>query len=239
MDPRKRDYAQRQFQDAPSEKQLEVDLSQPICWWQGHEKSITDLCFCAQDPRMLVSSGAEGTIAVWDSHSGALDCRIMGHIGSITCVALSPARDELLASGGEDHTVRLWDLGDLQPGTENATASREQPHGFALPHYTLKGHEGGIQCVRFLGDGKLLASASKDCEIRIWNPDLKKGPTLNHTIACAHEAWVSELCWGCDQTSLYSASTDGLIFSWVVPKKYHHTKKKKRNHHDQYAPSHH
>jgi WD40 repeat protein len=225
-DPRKRMYAEKQFKEAPSEKRLEFDLTQPICWWNAHEKTVNDMCFCQQDPRMLVSSGAEGTIAVWNVQDGSLDCRINGHIGQITCVAISPAQDELLASGGEDHTVRLWDLGDLQPGKEDTMASREKPHGHALAHYTLKGHEGGIQCVRFIGDGRLLASASKDCEIRIWNPDLKKGPTLSHKIACAHEAWVSEICWGSDQKEFFSASTDGLIFSWGVPKKYH-TKHKK------------
>jgi len=174
---------------------------------------------------MLASVGSEGTIAVWDSDSGALDCRLMGHIGPITCIAINPISDEHIASGGEDHTVRLWDLKDIEPGSMNAKASREKVIGFNLQHFTLKGHEGGVSAVRYTGDGRLLASTSKDCEIRIWNPNMK-APSLIHKFS-AHEAWVRDICWQRDQSHLFSCSTDGLIFAWQVPDKYQ-IKKQKR-----------
>lgn len=224
-DAKLRYQAQRELNEAPDAQEVEEDLSSPLLAWQGHEKSITEVAFASADPRMLVSSGAEGTIAVWDHTSGALDCRLSGHIGSITSIAVSPQSEELLATGGEDHTVRLWDLHDIEPSTMHAKASREKPIGYNLPHFTLKGHEGGISAVRFTQDGRLLASASKDCEVRIWNPS-RKSPSLVAKFV-AHEAWVRDICWNRDQKFLYSASTDGLIYAWQVPQKYHFKKKKK------------
>lgn len=237
-DARKRYHAEKEFREAPEPEELEEELANPLVWWSAHEKSVSEICFSPQDPRMLASVGAEGSVAIWDSHQGALDCRLMGHIGAITCVSVSPLFDDLVATGGEDHTVRVWDLKDIEPGSMNAKASREKPIGYNLPHFTLKGHEAGIQAVRFMGDGHLLASASKDCEVRIWNPS-KKGPTLHHKIVSAHEAWVTDLAWLDDQSQLFSASTDGLIYSWHVPQKFHVSKKKKKkHHHEQYAPTH-
>jgi WD40 repeat protein len=225
-DARRRYAAQKEMNEAPDAQEVEDELSQPLLAWQAHEKSITELAFAPTDTRMLASVGAEGTVAVWDSTAGALDIRVMGHIGSVTTIAISPATDELIATGGEDHTVRLWDLHDIEPGSMYAKASREKEIGYNLAHFTLKGHEGGISAVRFTGDGRLLASASKDCEIRIWNPS-RKAPALVHKFV-AHEAWVRDIFWQRDQTHLFSGSTDGLIFAWQVPMKYHCKKSKRK-----------
>lgn len=217
--PKKRQEALLQLQGAPEPEDVEYELSQPLLAWQGHEKGISGIAFAPKDPRMLATAGTDGTLAVWDSDTGALDCRLMGHIGPITCVDVSPLSDELVATGGEDHTVRLWDLADIAPGSMAAKASREKLIGYNLAHFTLKGHEGGVTAVKFCVDGKLLASASKDCEVRIWNPS-RKAPTLNMKFT-AHEAWVKGLAWKRDQELLFSASTDGLVFAWGVPHKYH------------------
>jgi len=224
---KKRHEALLQLQGAPEPEDVEYELSQPLLAWQAHEKGLSGIAFAPKDARMLASCGTEGTIAVWDSETGALDCRLMGHIGPITCIDVSPLTDELMATGGEDHTVRLWDLADIAPGSMAAKASREKSIGYNLAHFTLKGHEGGVNAVKFCMDGQLLASASKDCEVRIWNPS-RKSPTLNAKFT-AHEAWVLDLAWKHDQELLFSGSTDGLVFAWHVPNKYH-THAKGRDH---------
>jgi platelet-activating factor acetylhydrolase IB subunit alpha len=202
--------------------------AKPVLYWQAHEKSINDIQFSASDPRILVSVGAEGSVAVWDSSTGALDCRVMGHVGSVTSVAINPVMGEIVATGGEDHTVRLWDLRDVEPGSMSAKSSREKNLGFNLAHFTLKGHTGGISKVRFTGDGRLLASCSKDCDVRIWLPDMTN-PTLLATWT-AHESWIRDLQWTPDQRFLYTGSSDGLVFAWQVPRRWHvkgyHKKKK-------------
>lgn len=192
---------------------------QPLIYWQAHEKSINELRFAPSEGRMLLSVGQEGTLAVWDVENGNLDCRLMGHIGAINTADICGTNEELIATGGEDHTVRLWDLADVDPSSVAAKKSREKIMGLPLAHFTLKGHEGGVNAVRFTGDGKLLASASKDCWVRLWIPSLTN-PTLLHKF-CAHEAWIQELVWTGDQHHIYTAASDGMVYAWEVPKGYH------------------
>eukprot|EP00930_Biecheleria_cincta_P055148 TRINITY_DN41500_c0_g1_i1.p1 TRINITY_DN41500_c0_g1~~TRINITY_DN41500_c0_g1_i1.p1 ORF type:complete len:381 (+),score=71.68 TRINITY_DN41500_c0_g1_i1:39-1181(+) len=194
-------------------------LAQPLLFWQAHEKSITEVAWAPSETRMLVSCGAEGSLAVWDGESGNLDCRLMGHIGPITTIAVSSANSELVATGGEDHTVRLWDLKDIEPSSQLARQSREKVCGVNLAHFTLKGHEGGVAVVKFTPDGQLLASCSKDCDVRIWVPSLFNPMLLAKFNA--HEAWIRDLAWTQDQKFLFTGSSDGLIFAWEVPSKYH------------------
>eukprot|EP00929_Paragymnodinium_shiwhaense_P013132 TRINITY_DN120998_c0_g1_i1.p1 TRINITY_DN120998_c0_g1~~TRINITY_DN120998_c0_g1_i1.p1 ORF type:complete len:391 (+),score=81.17 TRINITY_DN120998_c0_g1_i1:119-1291(+) len=198
----------------------------PLLYWQAHEKSIVELSFAPSDSRQLVSIGKEGTLAVWDAHTGSLDCRLNGHVGSMTCMAVSPLNEELIATGGEDHTVRLWDLRDIEAGSAQQRASREKPFGYNLAHYTLKGHEDGIAVVRFCRDGCLLASGSKDCEVRIWIPDMKD-PTL-YAKFVAHEAWIRDIQWTWTQDLIYTASVDGHISAWTVPSKWQIKPSKKK-----------
>eukprot|EP00437_Effrenium_voratum_P048243 CAMPEP_0181535344 /NCGR_PEP_ID=MMETSP1110-20121109/74207_1 /TAXON_ID=174948 /ORGANISM="Symbiodinium sp., Strain CCMP421" /LENGTH=364 /DNA_ID=CAMNT_0023666721 /DNA_START=39 /DNA_END=1131 /DNA_ORIENTATION=- len=199
-------------QTAAEEAEKASQLAQPLTFWQAHEKSIHDLVFAPSESRMLLSCGAEGSIAVWDADSGNLDCRLMGHIGVVSSVAVCPTNSELLATGGEDHTVRLWDLRDIEPSSQLARMSREKVTGVNLAHFTLKGHEGGISRVRFTGDGQLLASVSKDCSVRIWVPSLFN-PLLLAKFT-AHEAWIRDVAWSPDQKSLFTGAADGMVFAW-------------------------
>jgi len=134
-------------------------------------------------------------------------------------MAVNPCHEEIIATGGEDHTVRLWDIRDIEPGSAPSRISKEKPMGFNLQHFTLIGHEAGVSVLRFSRDARLLASASKDCEVRLWNPDMH-GPTL-HAKFAAHEAWVRDLQWTHSQDMIYTASSDGHIFAFQVPHKYH------------------
>jgi len=186
--------------------------------FQAHEKGIRGLAYAPGDPRMLVSVGGEGTIAVWDSKSGNLDCRLIGHLGGVNSVDVSPITSELIATGGEDQTVRMWDLRDIDPTSNIAKESREKTIGMNLAHFTLKGHEAGVTVVRFCTDGQLLASASSDCEVRIWNPNIQN-PTLNVKFL-AHHAEVRSIAWTVDQSLFFTAAGDGLVWAWQIPKRY-------------------
>ena len=64
---------------------------------------------------------------------------------------------------------------DVQPGWLRAgrvqwrVGSRLEP-GLRQEKLVLLGHTGGIPCVAFRGDGEIMATGSKDRQVRLWDP---------------------------------------------------------------------
>jgi WD40 repeat protein len=75
---------------------------------------------------------------------------------------------------------------------------------------TLKGHSGSVRAMAFSRDGKLLASASRDKTVKLW--DVGSGAELQ-TLR-GHLDWVNAMAFSQDGKILASASSDGTVKLW-------------------------
>ena len=112
------------------------------------------------DGNILASGAYDGTIRLWDLHTGKLLFTLTGHTFSVKNIAYSPD-GRLLASVGWDKTVRLWDA-------------------FSGVHLqTLTGHTFWVSSVAYSPDGRTLASGSYDETIRLWRVSTPQSKNIN------------------------------------------------------------
>ncbi|KAI7207707.1 Nuclear distribution protein [Hortaea werneckii] len=168
---------------------------------QSHRQPITSVAF-----HPLFSSLASGsedcTIKIWDYELGELERTLKSHTKAVLDVDFGgPRGNTLLASCSSDLTVKLWDPADEYKNIR-----------------TLPGHDHSVSSVRFIPSGaagaplsgNLLASASRDRTIRIW--DVTTGYCLR-TLR-GHGDWVRSLSPSPDGRYLLSTSSDQTARLW-------------------------
>jgi ribosome assembly protein 4 len=107
----------------------------------------------------------------------------------------SRGKIERLVTGSDDFTMFLWD-----------------PSNAKKPLARLTGHQQLINVVMFSPDGKLIASASFDKSIRLWNGENGKFiATLR-----GHVGAVYQICWSADSRLICSGSKDSTLKVWNV-----------------------
>jgi WD40 repeat protein len=157
----------------------------------GHSPAGSNLTF-SPDGRTLAAGGQDGTVNRWDVSTGQPKEPWRWHVGEVRPVAFSPD-GRLMASGGKDNTVQLLDARTGQrlyafrgrTFFTNVAFSRDSRTLAAVseaPDATLRlwdleskeeriltGHTDHILGLSFHPGGKLLATASKDGTVRLWD----------------------------------------------------------------------
>ncbi len=164
--------------------------------------SFWDVAF-SPDGEALAAVSSSGAIAIWKL-DGTLLQAIDAHQAMTTGVSFSPDR-KTLASGSMDSTVKLWKL-EPSPTVIDTSAS----HSSQLLR-TLKGHAQGLVRVSFSPDGEIIATASMDNTVKLWN---KNGILL--TTLTGHTGIVTGVSFSPDGTFLVSASHDQTAILWNV-----------------------
>ena len=120
------------------------------------------------------------------------EAQLRGHGGPVRALALSRDGTELV-SGSFDSTAIRWSL-------ETGTAAT-----------VLRFHEGALNAVAFLGDGRI-ATSGEDGRIAIW----QKGQDTPADVLIGHGAPVVQLAVSPDGKTLASASWDGTARLWPL-----------------------
>lgn len=168
---------------------------------QSHRSPIT--CVAFHPVFSSLASGSEdATIKIWDWELGELERTVKGHTKAVLDVDYGgPRGGTLLASCSSDLTVKLWDPSDEYKNIR-----------------TLPGHDHSVSAVRFIPSGaagaplsgNLLASASRDKTVRIW--DVTTGYCVK-TIR-GHADWVRDVAPSFDGRWLLSVGHDQTARLW-------------------------
>ncbi|XP_066551794.1 notchless protein homolog 1 isoform X1 [Amia ocellicauda] len=200
----------------------------------GHTQSVT--CVKWGGDGLLFTASQDRTIKVWRAQDG-VQCRtLQGHAHWVNTLALST--DYVLRTGAFDPaeaTVNPQDVrGSLEDVKDKAFKRYNQVRGqgperlvsgsddFTLflwcpaedkkPLGRLTGHQALINEVLFSPDTRLIASASFDKSIKIW--DGKTGKYLSSLRG--HVSAVYQISWSADSRLLVSGSSDSTLKVWDV-----------------------
>lgn len=162
---------------------------------EGHSEAVISVAF-SPTGKYLASGSGDTTVRFWDLTTETPHFTSKGHTHWVLSIAWSPDGKKL-ASGCKNSQIFIWD-----PNTGNQIGK------------TLIGHTKWItwlswEPLHLNPECRYLASASKDCSVRIWDTVLGQC----QKILTSHTQSVTAVKWGGDGL-LYSSSQDRTIKVW-------------------------
>lgn len=209
-------------------------LSQCLLVISGHAQSVT--CLRWGGTNLLYSSSQDRTIKVWQGDTGILCRTLEGHGHWVNTLALStdyvlrtaafdPANAAIvpIKSTGSDEELSLKakcryeaikanNPERLVSGSDDFTMFLWHPESDKKPIARLNGHQQPINEVLFSPDTRLIASASFDKSVKVWNG-------INGNYICSlrgHVQRVYQIAWSADSRLLCSGSADSTLKVWNV-----------------------
>jgi WD40 repeat protein len=204
----------------------DAETGASVLSFHGHDIDVNDVAF-SPDGSMLATTGDDGTLRVWNSSTGD-KVAAFGGGGQVWSPAISPDGSMVAASWVDRGLVRIFDI-----ASGNKVAEIRAPRAYGMsfssdgkliafgnggaPIATIADVASGsivrkvgegeapVFDLAFSPDGRLLATASPDGSVRIW--DVATGE--KHDTLRAHQAGVNTVDWNADGTRLATASDDG------------------------------
>ena len=135
---------------------------------------------------------------------------LTGHRKAVRCVRWNSTGTRL-ASCSVDGIIRVAALAPLLPSSSSSSSSSPvgpAPLSSVIESVELRGHTGSVEVVAWnRAEPSLLASASADCTVRLW--DTSAGGRCTESIACGGE--LIGLAWSADGRFLAAGSKANAV----------------------------
>lgn len=149
----------------------------------------------------LLSSSDDMTIALWDFEILKLLARYEGHQHYTMMARWSPKDLNTFASCSMDRSIKFWGLpatGSKMGKTKNSA------------HFSLSGHEGGVNCIDFCSTCPYLISGGEDMSLRVWDYQTK---TCLHVLK-QHTLPITGVLYHPKLPLILSVGEDGQVKIW-------------------------
>lgn len=163
----------------------------------AHRDSVTAVGF-SSDEKYLATASLDGTVHILETASGK-QLSVLNCGQSVTTVAFSPDKEsQYLVAASSDNAACLW-----------------HDWNNAHPQLVRLEHNSFVKAIAFSPDSKLLATASLDGAIYLWNPiNGQQIMELKGKETHAHRAGVNAIAFSSDSKLLATASSDRTVRIW-------------------------
>nr|XP_048278697.1 chromatin assembly factor 1 subunit B [Myodes glareolus] len=172
----------------------------------------------------LASAGVDTAVRIWKVEKGPDGKAIVEflsnlarHTKAVNVVRFSPT-GEILASGGDDAVILLWKMNDSKEPEPSAFQEEDEAQlnkeNWTVVK-TLRGHLEDVYDICWATDGNLMASASVDNTVIIW--DVSKGQKIS--IFNEHKSYVQGVTWDPLGQYIATLSCDRVLRVYSTQKK--------------------
>ncbi|XP_040433130.1 WD repeat and SOCS box-containing protein 2 isoform X1 [Cygnus olor] len=203
----------------------------------GHQDVVRDLSFAPNGSLILVSASRDRTLRVWDLSKDGRQVQVLtGHMQWVYCCSISPDCSMLCSAAGEKavsptawQPVPLSATFPVLPLCEMPPCGKEQALLWSMRSYTLirrlEGHQSSVVSCDFSPDSALLATASYDTCVIMWDPYTgEQLRTLRHVplhsaldySSDVHTSSLRSVCFSPEGLYLATVADDRLLRIWAL-----------------------